>query len=103
MGYGVIILKRDNARDLQFVGKLLAMESARTEDKDRWTDILLFETQGGKYVCQTIGRTTYPDEVDRFSAYLCENKEDVFNRLRGGWLAKKIYQAVGWDYVETIE
>jgi hypothetical protein len=46
---------RDGNRLLTFNGKLLASISSRKPDKDRWTEMRVFQTTGGSYILEKVG------------------------------------------------
>jgi hypothetical protein len=48
---------RDGNRLLTFDGELLASVSSREPDKDRWTEMSVFKTQGGSYILEKVGRS----------------------------------------------
>lgn len=49
---------RDGNRLLTFDGQLLASISSReSPDKDRWTQMSVYKTQGGSYVLEKVGRS----------------------------------------------
>lgn len=49
---------RDGLRLLTFDGHLLASISSReSPDKDRWTQMAVYKTQGGSYVLEKVGRS----------------------------------------------
>lgn len=48
---------RDGDRLLTFDGRLLASVSSREGDKDRWTEMRVFQTTGGSYILEKVGRS----------------------------------------------
>ena len=66
----------NNSPDIRFVGKKIAETSSSKHRASefysgktgRWTELHLYKTKGGKYVCQQIGRTEWIGEYDRYSA-----------------------------------
>lgn len=48
---------RDRHRILTFNGVLLAEASSRRRDASRWTELRLYQTVGGSYVLEKIGRS----------------------------------------------
>jgi hypothetical protein len=48
---------RDGNRLLTFDGKLLASVSSRDSDRDRWTEMRIYQTTGGSYILEKIGRS----------------------------------------------
>ncbi len=49
---------RDGSRLITFDGQLLASISSReSPDKDRWTQMAVYKTQGGSYILEKVGRS----------------------------------------------
>lgn len=48
---------RDGHRLLTFDGQLLASVSSRDGDKDRWTEMRVYRTNGGSYILEKVGRS----------------------------------------------
>jgi hypothetical protein len=48
---------RDGHRLLTFDGHLLASVSSRDGDKDRWTEMRVYRTNGGSYILEKVGRS----------------------------------------------
>lgn len=48
---------RDGDRILTFDGRLLGSVSSREEGKDRWTEMRVFQTHGGSYILEKVGRS----------------------------------------------
>ena len=75
-----IVLENDKNPDVEFVGEQIAFSSSKTIDgarSQRWHELRLFKTEGGKYVCQQVGRTIWQGETDRFSVAVCDTDEEV--------------------------
>lgn len=100
----------DGEPNIRFTGELVA--SASTSDNraagnyysgqaGRWTELFLYKTKGGKFVCHQIGRTIWQGERDRFSGKVCETLEEVKGFFGHRWLAKELYDDAGID--DSIE
>lgn len=101
-----ITIERDNDRDLTFVGEELAQVSSADpygNNGGRWTVLKLFKTRGGKYVCQSIGRTQWQGERDRYAAEVCDTEAQVIAFFGQGRLAKEIYADVGIVNVQHVD
>lgn len=106
-----ITVARDNDRDLRFKGEKIAWASSSpnnahsnySRNTGRWTELNLYKTAGGKFVCEQIGRTQWQGEHDRRSALVCDTTDEVMNFFGAGWLAKELYEEAGIECVETIE
>src|SRR5690606_14235668 len=71
----------DGDRVLQFVGEELGRASSETPAKQRWAEITIFRTQGGKYIVAGCGRTVVRGETDRRWAQVFDDPADVVRRL----------------------
>jgi hypothetical protein len=105
-------VKRDNEKDLKFTGELLnlvssspdqAMGSAYSGSTGRWTQLTLYRTAGGKYICGQVGYTQWQGEKDRYSGAVCDNEAEVVEFFGNGWLAKLLYDEAGIEAVEVVE
>lgn len=100
----------DNAPDFRFTGEVVAsvassdnqaMTSRYSGQTGRWTELTLYKTVGGKFVCHQIGRTRWQGERDRFSGKVCQSLEEVKEFFGHRWLAKELY--VKADIDDSIE
>lgn len=101
-----ITVQRDNDTDLRFTGEEVASVSSRdaySSNNGRWTVLKLWKTKGGKFVCQSIGRTQWQGESDRYSAAVAENEAGIIEFFKHGRLAKELYSEAGIDDVQEIE
>ncbi|MGK2953301.1 MAG: hypothetical protein ACSLEZ_13070 [Thiobacillus sp.] len=104
-------INRDNDRDLVFTGELVASASSSANNASssysgsvgRWTELRLYRTKGGKYVCQSIGRTQHQGEHNRHTAAVCETDEAVCEFFGSSWLAKELYENAGIDCAERVD
>lgn len=100
-------LQIDNEPDIRFTGEL--MGSAASSDNQamgsysysgqtgRWTELALYKTRGGKFICHQVGRTRWQGECDRFSGTVCDTLEEVKAFFGHRWLAKDLYADAGID------
>ena len=106
-----IVIPRDNEKDLRFTGELVAEVQSSANNAStrysgstgRWTVLKLYKTKAGKFVCQSIGRTQWDKETDRYSGAACTTHDEVTAFFGHGWLAKELYGEAGIDDAETIE
>lgn len=103
-------LTRDGERDLRFTGRILAdvsSHSYRGDSQNRWTELALYQTKAGKYVVQSVGRTIWEGENNRYSATVCDDTEKVIETLTiEGYLsalAKELLDEAKIDYSEEVE
>jgi hypothetical protein len=95
--HNIIVVERDNDLDIAFTGKKIAQVSSKNDISIRHTDLLLYQTDQGMYVCQTIGVSLIDGERTKYSGEVCRTQKDVINYFGTGWLAKKLYSAAGID------
>lgn len=104
-------LSIDNAPDLRFTGELIAENSSSANNArsdysgstGRWTELALYRTIGGRYICHQIGRTQWQGEHDRYSGKVCETEAEVIAFFGHGWVAKGLYEEAGITDALEIE
>jgi len=103
--YEEYIVERDNDVDLRFTGKLLAETSSRDpyNDRGRWFDLSLYQTVGGKFICQKEDITRWQGEHNRNQAEVCQSLEEVKAFFGNGWASKELYANAGIDNTENVE
>jgi hypothetical protein len=92
-------ITRDGERDLVFTGEIIASASSSANNASssfsgsvgRWTELTLYKTKGGKYICESIGRTQHQGEHTRHKGAVCETSECVCEFFGDSWLAKELY------------
>lgn len=67
-----------------------------------WTELALYRTKSGKFVCHQIGRTMWEGQRDRFSGKVCETLDEVKDFFGHRWLAKSLYKEAGIDDVIEV-
>ncbi|WP_028492726.1 hypothetical protein [Thioalkalivibrio sp. ALE19] len=107
-----ITLRIDNQPDIRFTGERIA-HAASTDNNahgtsysgqtGRWTELSLYRTRGGKFVCHQIGRTRWQGEQDRFSGKVCETEDEVIGFFGHRWLAKELYEDAGMEDVVEVD
>lgn len=102
----------DNSPDIQFEGELLGTATTarynyhdphQLEPNQRWTELALYRTSSGKYVCHQSANTNKTGEHCFYNGKVCDTEEDVFEFFGNRWLAKSLYQDAGLDYVVVID
>jgi len=82
-------VKIDHEPDLVFEGKLLAFESSKVEsDMEYYSQIALYQTKAGKYVCEQ--ELCKPNKT-RHLGQVCNTLDEVKAYFKQGWLAKQLY------------
>lgn len=101
-----IELERDNAADVRFSGEEVATASSRCHEGPRnvrWTELSLFRTAGGKWVCSQVGKSIVQGESDRHAVFIATTQTGLVELVGYGWLAKDLYAEAGIDYAQDIE
>ena len=104
----------DNAPNLRFTGELVACIPRPDEFLPRysnrynnhnssWTELDLFKTTGGKFVCRERVYKCYMGVRDRYRGKVCETLEEVIEFFGHGWLAKELYTRASIDDVVEVE
>lgn len=102
----------DNAPSIRFTGELLASAASSGEwagtsnysgSRGRWTELELYKTAGGKFICRQIGRTSWQNERERYSGKVCETVEEVKAFFGHRWLAKTLYGKAGIEDVMDVD
>lgn len=75
----------------------MATASSRDNNTTRWTELELYKTQTGKFVCSEIGYTQWQGERDHYKAKACNSVEEVTQFFGHGWLAKRLYETANLD------
>ncbi len=107
-----ITLEIDNAPNIRFTGELIAKVSSSPDkalgsnysgQTGRWTELTLYKTRGGKFVCHQIGRTQWQGERDRHTGKVCETLAEVKEFFGHRWLAKDLYDSAKIDTAEDVD
>jgi len=104
------VLERDKERPIRFKGWLLgaASNSWDTASPDfsgstgRRQALALYETEGGKYVCERVGFSQWQGERTRHEGAVCTTIEEVMAFFGHGRLAKELYDDAGLDTAEDV-
>lgn len=104
-------LEIDNAPNIRFTGILLATVSSSDNNAHpdysgstgRWSELDLYTTKSGKFVCHQIGRTRWQGEHDRYKGKVCNNEAEVIAFFGQGWLSKELYAEAHIDNVVDLD
>lgn len=111
-GMETFTLEINNEPNIRFTGERIAsaystddqaMGSSYSGQTGRWTELYLYRTRGGKYICHQIDRTRWQGEKDHFSGKVCETLEEVKEFFGYNWLAKELYAEAGIDEAVDVE
>jgi len=106
-----IIVKRDNDRDIKSTGETIASVSSSASNAHsgysgstgRWTELTLYRTKGGKYICEQIGYTQWEGEKTRYSGCVCETIDQVVEFFGTKWLSKDLYENADIEVAVEVE
>lgn len=104
-------VKRDDARNITFTGELVATAatSANNACSDysgsvgQWTELELYRTEAGRYICSCVERTQWQGSRDSHDAEVADAEADVIDFFGLSDLAKELYAAAGIDADEEVE
>ena len=93
-------LRNGKGKDIGFTGELLSEVDSRDfrvspGQASRWTELRLYQTKGGKYICESCGRSSVPGETDRFNISVADNVGEEFKMIRYSYLKKALLEAAG--------
>lgn len=99
------LIERDNTVDLKFKGKVLGFASSRDayQDGGRWFELTLYQTVGGKYICQKEDVTCWQGERNRYFAEVVETLDEVKEFFGNGWVSKELYAEAGIENVIEVD
>jgi len=106
------VVEVDNGPGLRFRGKIRAnvrsySDKARVGQYSgqvgRHSELSLYETAGGNFVCQLVERTRWQGESDSYDGKVCDTVEQVKEYFGYGWLAKELYREAGIDVALTVD
>ena len=97
-------LENDNVPDVKFNGKRLAFVSSKDpyRNANRWTELRLYKTAGGKFVCQIAGLTRWQGERNRYLTQVCETEKEVIEFFKFTRLAKELYEEANIDFAVVV-
>lgn len=97
-------LENDNAPNVKFNGERLAVVSSEDpyRNANRWTELRLYKTAGGKFVCQIAGLTRWQGEQNRYLTQVCETEKEVIEFFKFTRLAKELYEEANIDFAVVV-
>jgi hypothetical protein len=100
-----ITVWRDNAPEIAFKGACIGGASSRSQynDNGRWTDLYLYQTVGGKFVCYERNNSQWQGERTKHKAEVCTNHAEVVAWFGQGRVAKELYADAGISNVQVID
>lgn len=96
-------VERDGDSDLVFRGTQLAWVSSGNHDAPRWTELTVYRTEGGKYVCERVGCTEVEGEKDRCSGAVSDDIDGVIKFFKFGSLSKALYKKAGIETATRVQ
>lgn len=97
-------LSVNNAPDLKFAGRVVYEYSTQSKDqsKPRWTELRLWETEGGAWIAESLGCSTRSGESDLRDVLVIEPADTDIDAAPALLLAARINQVMnffGWSTV----
>lgn len=111
-GMEIFTVEIDYAPSLRFAGEVLghaassdnnAMGSSYSGTTGRWSELTLYKTIGGKFVCHQVGHTRWDGERTRYTGKVCETVAEVVEFFGQRWLAKELYADAEIDNVIDVD
>jgi hypothetical protein len=99
-------IERDDDRPLRFTGEIIAEASSRGirgPSQNRWQELTLYRTAGGKMIARRVGRTQWQGERDRHEAVAVDTPDQVVAFLGLGEAAKELYRRAGIDVAQRVD
>lgn len=105
-------VERDNDRPIRFQGTVFAFaesssnpanDDAYSGSEGRWTELTLFKTKGGKFICQQVDCSIRTGERFRYKGQVCDTADQVMDFFGFGRLAKRLYDFAGFDPSLNVE
>ena len=99
-------LRQDEGPNVRFSGWRIADQSSlepQGDRQNRWTELRLYLTPGGKLICKEVGMTCWQGERERHTVYVCDTPEELIEKLGLGWLSKDLYDEAGIDHAVVID
>lgn len=104
-------VKRDGERDLSFTGELIATaetspNNARSDysgSVGQWTELELYRTAAGKYICSRAEKTQWQGSNHSYEAAAAGTHAEVVEFFGLDDLAKELYQGAEIDADEQVE
>jgi hypothetical protein len=102
----------DGDHDIAFSGEQIVYVLSQCRSREgsdysgssgRWTELTLYKTVGGNFVCEKCERTSWQGERDRNFGAACKTEKEVIEFFGIGWLAKKLYDEAGISSSVRIE
>ncbi len=107
------VVKRDGQRNLSFTGSLLSEASSWMpygENENRWEELALYKTKGGKYVLSYEYNTAFEGENEEHKAFVADNIENIVKKYQAMSeygiipdVLKHLLEKAGFDFTEEIE
>ena len=93
------IVELDKGNKVRFNGVLLAKVSSYnlTLLFNTWTELRLYRTVSGNYVCQRVYCAYFGFGAERYSGKVCESMQEVKAYFGDGRLANKLYDSIDTD------
>ena len=100
----IINISVDGSHDIEFSGVLIASESTsdNATDKKRysgksgvWTELYLYKTRDGRYVCARKERTKWVNQKEHSIAKFCYSIDEIKRFFGDSWIANELYKSSG--------
>lgn len=100
-------LQDNKGQDYVFTGKEVAHVSTLRPQtgQERWTELKVFLTKGGNYVCQKLGKTEIPGEIEysKIEEMLGGEAPDrIFKFFGASYICRQVYEQLKIPYPAIV-
>lgn len=94
--YQPVVINPDDGPALDIeAAKVLAAVNSRRPASKQWTELKLYKTRGGEYVCVQIGHTLVDRQRIKTTATRATTEAQIIEFFGQRWLAKLLYSKAG--------
>ena len=103
------ILERTGMKNLTFQGRVIGEESDYTaQNRGRWSNYTLYQTQGNKYVGQIEHISQWQGEYDTSEVFVADTLEELSEKMIDDIdyvpnELKNVFACAGYEFTDTID
>jgi hypothetical protein len=101
------IVNAGSKGEVRFSGAIIAFAEKDTRGTDEYgspsgllTTLILYRTQGGKFVCERIAQSAKHGVADRLSGAVCDTSNQVRRFFGQGILANELYKMTDFSVLD---
>lgn len=93
------VLQQTDGPAVAFKGELKASASSRRNNAYRWTELHAYVTEGGSWIVQEVGKTTFEGEIELLTIHVFKSEEAMTLKLGHTKLSMKLYERLGTSLI----